>query len=69
MGRRKLPHGKMIHVGVSMPPETWERVQVVAKLRDPAVSASAILREAVAEYVARRFGPSPALVDAPVAVA
>lgn len=56
MGRRKLPaHGKLIHVGVSMPPDTWELVQGIGRARK--VSASAILREAITEYVERRFGP------------
>jgi predicted transcriptional regulator len=68
MGRRKLPHGKMIHVGVSMPPEMWERVQVIAKMRGGTTSASLILREAVVEYMARRFGPPAVVAEAPVAV-
>lgn len=58
MAARKLPPGEtMIHVGVSMKPEQWERVQLIAKLRTPPVSASAILREFVDEGIALRFGP------------
>lgn len=59
MAARKLPPGeKQIHVGVSMPPEAWQAVQMISRARGPRCSASAIVREAVSEYLARRFGPT-----------
>ena len=68
MAPRKLPPGeKQIHVGVSMPPETWQTVQLISRARRPQVSASAIVREAVAEYLARRLGPTPELHEAVLA--
>lgn len=58
MAARKLPPGThMIHVGVSMKPDMWERVQAIARFRRPPVSASQVLREFVDECIDRRFGP------------
>lgn len=60
MAPRKLPRReKQIHVGVSMPPDMWATAQSLAHIRH--LSASAILREALTEYLSRR-----GLVSAPV---
>jgi len=63
---RKLPPGThMIHVGVSMKPDMWERVQTIARIRRPPTSASQVLREFVEEGIARRFGPPVPLEPPP----
>ena len=60
MPRRPLKGTKMIHVGVSMPLGMWETAQHLGQVRH--VSASAILRDALTEYLERRGllrGPKP----------
>ena len=63
MAPRKLPPGQRSrHIGVTMPEARGRLVQSIAAQQSAEqgrpVSASSILRDALAEYLTRRFGPA-----------
>lgn len=58
MARRRLPDAPApARVSVNLPASLWQQVIFLAWSRGPQVSAAAIVREALTEYVARRVGP------------
>lgn len=60
MAPPKLPADRRtIHRSVSLRPTEWAMLVMMGNLRQPRVSRSGMVAEAVREYLARRVGPTP----------
>lgn len=58
MAARKLPPGERTHhKSVSLLPREWAALRLIGANREPPASDSAMVREAVRDYIRRRLGP------------